>query len=284
MPFNLTLSPSQIEFVLKPGINLTQTYEIANNSNEDITLTTEVSPWIPVGTDGSVNYSQAVSNPNIEFSLLNSDLTLGQSFVLPANSKQQLVLKIKTNSDIKLADSYYTFFVSQFQGNTNSQDNFSQASGKIGSHILLSVSNTENPVVTSKIQSFSVSPQIKDIFFTPISFSGKIKNDSDFFFKTNGKITITKNDQVIKEFQLNSDNVLSHYSRNISCTDQNSCQLKPPFWPGQYKVSVSLDPSLNAPPYETTFYVWPISPFILLLIISAAILIPNLLIRKSKKL
>lgn len=262
--FDITLSPSQIEFVLKPGINLTQAYNVINNSNESITLNTEVLPWIPAGSDGSVNYDQAIANPNIQFSLGNSDIVLGQPFVLPANSQQQIILKIKTNSTVSLSDNYYTFFVSQ-NLQTNTKDNFSQATGKVGSHILLSVSNTENPSVSSKIQSFTTSPKIKDVFFGPITFSGKIKNDSTFFFKANGKIVITKNGQTVKEITLNGDNVLANHNRDIGCSG-TSCQMSAPFWPGQYNVSVQLDSNLNAPTYETTFFVWPISPIIFLLL------------------
>jgi len=266
--FNLTLSPSQIEYVLKPEVTIIQTYEITNNSSDSINLNTEVLPWIPSDTTGSVNYTQAIANPNIIFSLGNSDLQLGQLFTLAPNTKKQLVLKIKTNSNITLADSYYTFFITQNLTTTSSKENFSQASGKIGSHILLTVSDVENPKVESTIQNISIFPKIKDVFFRPINFSGQIKNNSDFFFKINGKITITKNDKTIKEFTLNSDNVLNHYARNFSCSDQNGCQLKTPLWPGHYNVNITLDSSLNSKSYDTSFYILPISPMLFLLLIT----------------
>jgi len=270
--FNLTLSPAQIEFVLKPGVTIIQAYDVINDSGSSITLNTQVLPWIPNGTNGSVNYNQAINNPNIEFSLNNSNIQLGQPFTLAANSKQQLVLKIKTNSNIPLSDNYYTFFVFQNQNTTNTHNgSTSQANGKIGSHILLTVSDTENPKVTSEIQSFSISPKIKDVFFNSITFKGKIKNNSDFFFKTNGKITINKNDKIIKELELNPDNVLNHHSRDISCANQTSCQINPPLWPGHYKVIINLDSSLNAKPYETSFYVWPISPILLIVLVAGII-------------
>ena len=280
--FNLSISPAQSEYVLKPGINLVQAYDIFNNSDSEITLNTEILPWIPSGTDGSVNYNQAIDNPNIEFSLANSDIKIGQPFILAANSKQQLVLKIKTNSNIGLADNYYTFFVFQNQNTIQSTNNFSQATGKIGSHLLLTVSNVENPKVESAIQNFSISPKIKDIFFTPITFNGQIKNNSDFFFKTNGKITITKNDKTTKVFELGPSNVLNHHSRNISCLNESSCSLNPPLWPGHYKVSVVLDPALNAAPYDTSFYVLPLSPILFLLIIVTFILALKFFKRKKE--
>lgn len=280
--FNLTISPSQVEFVLKPGVTIIQAYNVVNNSDSSITLNTEVSPWIPLGTDGSVSYTQAVANPGIEFSLSNSDLTIGQPFTLAPGSKQQLILKIKTSPNIVLSDNYYTFFITQNQSTIQSTDNFSQATGKIGSHLLLTVSNTENPKIISQIKKFTISPKIKDVFFRPITFTGQVENNSDFFFKINGKITITKNDKTIKEFTLNSDNVLNHHARDISCTDEHVCHLNPPLWPGSYKVSLTLDPTLNAKSYDTTFYVFPISP-ILLILTTVGIIFATRKIKAKKK-
>lgn len=262
--FNLSLSPAQSEYVLKPGVTIVQAYDVFNNSDSEIILNTEVLPWIPSGTDGSVNYYQATNNPYIEFSLANSDIKIGQPFVLAAKSKQQLVLKIKTNPNTNLADNYYTFFVFQNQNTIQSTDNFSQATGKIGSHLLLTVSEVENPKIESAIQNFSLSPKIKDVFLNPVSFTGQVKNNSNFFFKTAGKITVTKNDQVIKEFELNPSNVLNYHSRNITCLNEE-CRLNPPLWPGHYQLKIELDPNLNATPYETSFYVFPLSPIIFII-------------------
>lgn len=279
--FNLTISPSQSEYTLKPGITIIQAYNVINNSDFDITLNTEVLPWIPFGSDGSVSYNQAISNPDIEFSLSNSNLKINEPFILKANSKQQLILKIKTNSNINLADNYYTFFVYQNQDTIQSNNNYSQAVGKIGSHLLLTVSDTENPKIDSIIKNFSITPRIKDVFFRPINFQGQIKNNSNFFFKIGGKMTITKNDKTIKEFNLNPNNVLNHHSRDISCQDQNTCSLNPPFWPGHYNLKLELDSSLNAKTYDNSFYVLPISPILFLLLITIIVLILKKLKRKK---
>lgn len=271
--FNLSLSPSQSEYVLKPGVTIIQAYDVINNSDFDITLNTQVLPWIPFGSDGSVSYNQAVSNPGIEFSLTNANLKINEPFVLSANSKQQLVLKIKTNSNINLADNYYTFFVYQNQNTIQSNNNFSQATGKIGSHLLLTVSDTENPKIDSIIQNFSITPKIKDVFFGSIKFQGQVRNNSNFFFKIGGKMTITKNSKTIKEFNLNPSNVLNHHYRDISCQDQNTCTLNPPLWPGHYNLKLELDPSLNAKTYDNSFYVLPLSPLLFLLLITIIIFI-----------
>jgi hypothetical protein len=175
MAFNLSLSPPQAEYVLKPGVTLIQAYDVTNNSDQTITVNTKVLPFLPTGDNGSVTYSNLISNPNINFSLNNSDIQLGQPFTLKANETKQLVLKISANSQTKLSDYYSTFFVYQSLDTSANDTNISQTTGQIGSHILLSVSDTESPKTEGTIQKFTIIPKIKDVFFTPINFSGQSK-------------------------------------------------------------------------------------------------------------
>ena len=260
--FNITISPAQIEYLLKPNTTITQAYQINNNSNQDIYLNTEVLPFLPQGNSGSVTYQNIPNNSDINFSLNNSDLVLGQPFLLKANSKQQLVLKIKTSSNAPFVDSYYTFFVSQIQNQTN---NFPIASGKIGSHVLLSVNDTENVSAKGTISSFIIKPKIKDVFFSQIKFLGEVKNDSNHFLKTSGKITLIKNDQTLKEIKLKPLNVLANYYRQIDCQELSNCTLKGPFWPGRYTTTLSFDENLHIPSQSTSFFVFPISPILFIL-------------------
>jgi len=270
--FNLTISPAQIEYLLKPGVTITQAYEITNNSSENIYLNSEVLPFIPQGNNGSVTYQNITPNPNITFSLSNANLALGQPFILAPNAKQQLVLKIKSSSNTKLSDSYYTFFVYQVQG--QSSTNLPQTTGKIGSHILLSLTDTEDTKPSGEISKFNLTPKIKDVFFTPLKFNGEVKNNSSFFFKTTGKIILTKNDQIIKEINLEDNNVLSNYYRQINCQNLTNCTLKPPFWPGKYTATLEFDKNLNIPSSSISFFIFPISPLIILILISLLVFIP----------
>lgn len=260
MAFNLSLTPPQAEFVLKPGVTLTQAYEVSNNSDQTITLNTKVLPFLPQDDNGLVTYSNLLSNPGISFSLNNADLQLGQPFTLKANETRQLILKISTSSQTKLSDYYSTFFVYQSPSMSANDTNISQTTGQIGSHILLSVSNTEFPTVLGQVQKFSLTPKIKDVFFTPIKFSGQVKNQTNYFFKTSGKITITKGDKVVKELKLDSQNVLANYYRQFSCENQPICTLPPPLWPGAYTATLEFDSSLNISPSSVSFFVLPISP------------------------
>lgn len=266
--FDLTLSPSQIEFVAKPGATITQAYDVINNSENPLLLNTEVLPWHPIGNEGNVSYQNIISSPNILFSLNNSDIKLGQVFTLAPGQKQQLVLKIETSSQASLDDFYYTFFITQ-QGQTldSNKSNNTQTIGKIGSHLLLTVSNSEDVSNKAQITKFTVSPKLKDIFLTPITFNAEVKNNSNNFFKTKGTITINKNNVKVKELELSDNNVLTHSSRLISCKDQTDCTFDPPFWPGSYTATLTLDPSLSAPSATISFFVFPFSLTAILIVI-----------------
>lgn len=258
--FNISLVPSQIEFVLKPGVSLTQAYQVTNESDQKITLNTQVLPFLPSGDNGSVNYNNLITNPNIDFSFNNSDLTLGQPFTLGPKETRQIVLKITASPQTQLSDYYSTLFIYQTPDKTANDTTISQTSGQIGSHILLSVSLTESPQTQGTIQRFSLAPKFKDVFFTPIKFSGQIQNQTNYFFKTSGKITISKNQKIIKELTLDSQNILANYYRQFSCENQSVCTLLPPFWPGAYTATLEFDSSLNIPPSTISFFVLPLSP------------------------
>jgi len=261
--FDITLKPAQIEFVALPGGTITQIYNITNNSNTGLTVDTSVLPWKPTGFDGSVSYDGVISDPNIQFSLVSPEDKLGSPFVLMPKSTRQVILKINISPDASLNDYYYTFFVSQRQSSPGKYS-FSGTSGKIGSHLLLSVSQTENPASQISVENFSTLPSLKDIFLTRITFNAQVKNDSKYFLKTIGNLTISKNNLVIKKINLLPQNVLANHSRNLQCTE--SCTISPPFWPGTYTATISFDPLVSDKSFSTTFFVFPFSLLILLII------------------
>jgi len=275
---NLTLKPAQLEIIAKPGASFTQAYEVTNNSDSSQYLTTSILPWLPAGSDGSVTYDNVYSNPNFSFSLNNSDLALGQTFVLHPQETRQLVLKIKSDPGAPLADSYFTFFISQDLTNSLAPDsNFAAASGRLGSHLLISTSSNQSVSSQASVSNFTVSPKLKDIFFPNLQFKALVQNRSGYFFKTAGKLTITKDNLVIKELTLFPQNVLSDSSRSINCLYQTNpepvegpCTLNPPFWPGKYTATLTLDPGQAAASASISFYVFPYS-FLLLAVLLASL-------------
>lgn len=259
---NLSISPPQLEIVLKPGATFTQAYQITNNSDQTVFLSTSIKPWRPTDTVGSLAYDNSIPpNPHLHFSLANANLKLNQTFRLPPHTARQLVLKIKADPNAALQDSYYTLFISQDPSATLSQS--PQNLVQIGSHLLLSVSATASPQIKSSFSSFSASPLIKDSLLTPISLTAQINNLSNYFFKSSGNLTISKNQQIIKQLNLYPHNVLAHHSRQISCSTSDTpprprvCTLSPPFWPGKYTATLNLSYDNHTNSASISFYVFP---------------------------
>lgn len=283
--FNLSLSPPQLELVAQPGKTVIQVYNVYNNDSQPITLKATVESWLPNGNDGNVKYLPATTSSQIaSFSLSNSEFQLDQPFVVQPNQKRQVILKIKTAPNIQ-GDSYHTLFLSQLSSTPEVKN--SSAFGQIGSHILLSVSSSENPSYQANIKQITTSPSLKDIFTSTIRISSEVENQGNFFFTTSGKISITKNGQTIKDLDLLPVNVAAHASRLLYCQDKSNpelaqeCTISPPFWPGVYTATISLDNPVNIKPFSTTFFVFPY--WLSLSLLTFGLLIAYILKSKSKR-
>jgi len=251
--YNLSISPPQTEIVIKPGASFTQAYQIENNSNQSVYLNTSVLEWLPTDNQSQIQY---LDQPNtyINFSLLNSDLKLGQNFLLSPNSKRQIILKVIVNKDSPQQDTYFTFFVNQVD--QTSTDN-PGASGRLGAHLLISSSSNLSPQAKFSLKSLKTLPKIKDVFFTPLSFQIELDNPTLYFQKPIGQLVINKSGKEFKTLELDSQNVLANHSRQIYCLDNPSCSLKGPFWPGPYTASIVLDNYTSTP---QDFIILPLSP------------------------
>lgn len=274
---DLTLKPAQLEFVAKPGASFTQAYQVTNNSSSPVVVSTSVEPWLPAGPDGSVTYQNVLSNPDFEFSLNNADLKLGQSFLLRAGESRQLVLKVKSSATTPQHDYYFTFFLTQdLTSSLDSDSNFTSAAGRLGSHLLISTSNTESPVSEAKITNFSASSHLVDTFFPHLQFTGQITNSSVYFFKPVGQLSLSKNGLLVQKMTIFPNNVLASSSRSFFCQSDNQpvvCTFSPPFWPGLYQATVTLDsPSASA---TTTFFVFPFSITFLSIVVLFSFLLLN---------
>lgn len=263
--FDISISPSNNEFFIKPGQKYLLAFNITNHSKTTYSLTTSIEAWLPKDNQGKVSYDNVIADPSISFSLNNADLELGQTFTIQPQEKKQLVLKISTTPYTNRKDHYFTFFITQ--------KNERQISGKIGAHLII---NTQDKQESSLlIKKFSSSPLIKDVFFKPIYFSGLVTNNSSQFNKITGKITINKKDLKIQEFIISPDTILGGYSRTIRCADKNAeiipCALNPPFWPGFYTATLTInaDKPLVA---QIDFFVFPYSVLIGIALFSSLIL------------
>lgn len=257
--FNLSISPPQTELILKPSSRFTQAYTIKNNGNQTIYLSTSIKQWLPSHNTGDINYSDHQTD-YIKFNLGNSDLKLGQNFIIKPGQERQLVLKLSSFPNTPDQDFYFTFFLNQI----NSSGNATSALGKIGSHILISSSTNLSPLSKAKLKSITITPKLKDVFFTPINFKVDLANQSSNYFKAKGKLVIQKGGKTIKELKINPQNILANSSHLLSCRQDEKilpCQIKPPFWPGPYTATLKLDSEVNYTSNPYSFIILPYSVF-----------------------
>lgn len=262
---SLSIQPSQLEIQLKPGVNYVQSYIIKNNGDQSVILNSSVDSWLPQGPNGNIVY---LNSPPENLSLSNSDLKLGQSFILEPNQSKQLVLKIASSTP---GDHYFTFFINQ-DVSAISSTNSTQLI-RLGSHLLISVSNSELPAPKFTINNFKVTNPFIDCFFSSVKFKAEIQNNSDYFNKIDNTINISKNNTIINKLTIFPDNVLAHHSRTLRCLNDKSptgCQLSKPLWPGIYRASI-----------DNTSISFIVLPYTLLLFLLLLIIITKLLIDKK---
>jgi len=263
--FNISISPPQTELVIKPSGRFTQAYQIKNNGNQTLYLSTSIKQFLPADSTGAISYFDT-STDQISFSLANADLKLGQNFIIKPNQEKQLVLKFSALPTTPDQDYYFTLFISQIdQGGSTSS-----SLGQIGAHILISSSQNLTTQPKANIDSIKTTPKFKDVFLKPISLSVDLQNQSDNFFKAEGKIVIQKGGKIIKELAVNPQNILANSSHYLTCLENDQvipCSISPPFWPGPYTATLKLDSEVNYTSSPSTFLVLPYSIFALIIIV-----------------
>ncbi len=280
--FNLGLKPAQIEITLEPGKSYTQAFEVTNNSNDSVILTSSLSAWQPLDNLGNIQHQESDQFP-FNFSLVNSDLRLGQEFILTPHQSRQLVLKIE-NPDTQNVDHYFSFFLSQKPPQPQLQSG--QNLAKIGANILISTS-TESTLAPLNIDFINLSPRLKDTFLG-LKITGQISNPSSRFTHLQGKITLKKNNEIFWEKDIYPYTVLSQNSRQIFCLTEDkhpeSCQVSAPLWPGKYQLEVRQNPSAATPDYVNNFFVFPyLLSFIIIFVFTLFhLIVKNYQTRSSK--
>jgi len=279
----LSISPPILEVMIKPGKSITQAYQLTNNSDRDLYLTPKLIPFSPADHQGNISlYDKSqITNRKSFFSLQNTNLSLNQTFKLSAGKSQQLVLKIDVPQNNPERDYYHTLLIEQ----SNRGEFINQTGGshriKIGSNILMTISQSGQPKTDFKISKFSAQPKFADIF-DKVKFNLLIENTGQAFFKPEGKIEIynTLFNKKMGGLHLLPENILTNSARKIRCVQnptsdfENSkienlkiseCSFSS-WLPGKYKAVIAPS-SGNPNQHQTYFYLIPYRLLLALIII-----------------
>jgi hypothetical protein len=260
---DITLNPANTALIIRPGAIATQTYLITNNSTGSQEITTLVNAWLPNGDNGDLRFDP-LTNQNIKFSIDNDNLSLGTPITLAPAETKKITLVIHPLDTTPIADYYFSFFV---------QKNETNLQAKIGGNLLLTVSNEFDTPAKTEITQFKINHNFVDSFFTPISISTKIKNNTLHLTDLQGKIDITRNNQKYKTIKLENKVALAYSSRQL-----DTITLSPPLFPGLYRATITMDAKLNTPNKTITFFV---APYSFIAIITLAIILYFVFRKKS---
>jgi hypothetical protein len=279
--YSLSISPPLVEIKIQPGKSLIKAFDIENNGEADLYLRSRIVPFEPKGELGKISLLDddltlsKLESEGLKFGLINVSPSLKETFLLRSGEKKQLVLKITALQTATEKDHYFTFLIEQTTKGEFISQSVTSTQAKIGSNVLLSVSESEPSLFQGQIADFKAVPRLTDIF-DKVGFKTIIVNGGGNYFKINGGIEIKNwNGKTVKELRFRPDNVLTASKREAVCWQEEKetqidCQFKPS-WPGKYSAVLSFYPNDDASQVLTrqvVFWVLPIKIVIGLLVVS----------------
>jgi len=281
----LSLYPPLLEVMIKPGKTITQVYQLNNQGESDLVITSKILVFEPADELGNVRIK--TDSPLVMsdwFSFQNTDLNLGDNFVLKIGQEQQVVLKIKVPENALEDDYYLTLLFESLPELTLNQGN-TQNKIQIGANLLLTISTTGEPPRKAEIAEFKIknawfkigSWQFIDSFINPLIIL-RVKNIGRSLFKPMGTINVSGWTGGKYLLELLPENILTNSLRQSQCfsTDQNQpspCQLetnwKNKFLIGPYQVKVTFGLDKISEDYQQTlhFFAFPFTLIVTLLFI-----------------
>lgn len=269
--FSLSITPPISQILIKPGTTVTQTYRVSSSGLEGL-HSIHIFPFSPAGENGEIfiDENKAASGKASWFSLLEPQIGFGDKFNLAQGSATTAVLQITVPPDAIQKDYYYAV-IFQHENDRDLGQPFSQISGRIGSNLLISVVDDENPFRIAEIKEFSA-PLIIDSL-AKINYSVILKNVGRTLFRPTGKISVRNflsKDEV--NLDLAPQNVLAYSQRKISCLKDEElidCAVPSPILLGLYQARLSFTMEGQEKVYRTeiTTLALPFSPIAVLIII-----------------
>lgn len=286
---NISVTPPITEVLMVPGKEIVQSYKLTNNSDAKF-ISVNIVPFLP-----DINNPEEIVTNEKEglmlsntyrgwFSLEKPKVNFGEKFNLEGNSETEIRIKISVPKNAILKDYYFTVLFSIERINTLVSENSLQSIAQIGSNILITASEKENPYKAAKTVLFS-SPFIIDSL-QKINFKTIIENTGRAFGKPIGKITVenltTKNSEVLN---LSPLNILSSYSREIYCLKGEEiipCETSPKILLGLYKSTLNYSFDSQGQNYQEESFTFAF-PFSLIISVLVIIIIYKIIVSKTKK-
>ena len=303
--FGISITPPHLEVIIKPGKSILIAYKI-QNFGDPMIMKSNIYSFIPRGNQGDLEIKNSIEGP-IRFELDNSDIAFDQPFFLNSKEDQQLLLRIRIPEGSPEGDYYYNFVTENVPSPAGQGFSYSQAKGRVGSNILITVTNSGRIDLKGKISIFDVLARYKFNLFGKsykLFDSGDVipviliaENKGKNLIKPNGDIILRGNFGEKALYNVIPNSILAESQRQLSATpsalincdqgrrpfycNKDSTLLISGFFLGKYDLSTTLSFGEGAPNIYSTvaFIALPIKFFIGI----STIIIISLILIKSQK-
>lgn len=296
---SLSISPPLLEVVIKPGKSILVAYAVGNHG-DPAALRARVLPFRTKGNQGNIVIQDELEGP-VRFALDNADIQMDESFFVKSGDKKQLLLRIRIPEGAPEGDYYYTLIVESqpppgIEGSTSSQ-----AQGRIGSNILITVTSSGRVNIKGSVSKFDFLSGFLLNFFgkkTRIFDSAdkipvilEVENLGNNVIKPDGEITLRGNFGEQAKYSILPQNILAESRRILTATPSAEIpeSIREPvsvvlsgFFLGSYKLSTDISFGEGTPTIfaQTSFLALPLK-FIAGLIV--ALSLASYLVKKFKK-
>lgn len=239
---DLGVTPPITEVIIAPGADYQARYLLSNFSDSDVILTPKLYKMQATDEFGT---AKIADDPEDETSDYYHWFSInGQRF-------NQTGIKIRTGLTIEVPvllsipedtqeiDHYFSIVFAS-DPTTTLAGSGQAIQGGIATNMLIAVSKTGLPQKNAVVEEFSF-PKIVDSFFPP-TYTVRIKNSGNSFFKPIGDITTTGY-FLDSSLKLAPQNILSGTIREIKCLDDEdlvNCTINSKFLLGTYKTQLAF--------------------------------------------
>lgn len=293
------INPPLVEAAVKPGKSIVIAYTITNLGDPMI-LSADVRPFTPQGIYGDLVLKEELEGP-ARFNLENSNIRLGQEFFLQSREGQQLILKIRIPEGTPEGDYYYTFFVQNDLGKPVEGEPSTQAQARVGSNILLTVTESGAVDIGGSIGEFSVIPRwivpilgkrihlFESTDVIPVRLI--MQNTGRNLVKPQGTIVLRGNFGEEAEFNIIPQNILAQSSRMIQASPSATLtkHIQTPaslrlsgFFVGKYSLTAAVDFGISEEKQTETIIFYAL-PFKLLAAFAVALILGIIVVKRIRQ-
>lgn len=277
----LSISPSILEVMIKPGKSITQLYKLTNNA-EKVIVTPRL---LQLGENGIIEDDKYEREKWI--SILSNDIEFDKPFILEENKQAEFLLKISPPAETDEKD-YYRVLVFTTTPNLATDTTMTSFVQNLAAPVLLNVTKTGILQRSAQIIRFDV-PKVVDSF-DAFRTNIYLKNTGSNYFRPTGKITLAGpigrgSTDIIPQA------ILSGQTKKLVTGQEPPSNLPeqtlylPGFYLGKYTVdlTLALDEGNNTIKEVKTFYAIPWKAGVFLLVVGLVLSKSLRLLKPNKK-